>query len=459
MSDSTQSTPRQLSYLKALAEQTGASFVYPRTRADASREIDRLRSLKRCSSPPALVREAGDLSLAYATGVQPAEVAGYGIQASWYREPQDTSPTEKQLVLISRLAGELGLATEEPDTRLEASEEIERLTDLKRRRGRPGPERVTPSMTGSCATPSAPTTAISQAGRERQENSSAASKGAGVDESPADTALGRYRARADGSLRELVALPGAGHSTLLVDRVAGSGEDTRLVAHIAPDEPPENPRILSSVYLSDATRGRCRLVVPPDFRGSPPTAPRLDLDELETQDLRDPTGRSYELRELSDALTFPELRWACSADSGAADVRWEVLTLREVVGRLEAYEPARSMTSHALELRRGDRAISTVALGAELAGLLASPLLLNRRLREALKDEERSASFSEIAARCGRLKRDRKGRASGDTSWLARRIGQMPDASGHTAVWIHTDTLALIAREGLCRPPLEVEAS
>ena len=36
-------TPRQLSYLRSLAERTGQTFTYPHTFAEASREIDRLK--------------------------------------------------------------------------------------------------------------------------------------------------------------------------------------------------------------------------------------------------------------------------------------------------------------------------------------------------------------------------------------------------------------------------------
>jgi len=35
-------TPRQLRYLRALAEQTGTTFSLPRTRVEASRQIDAL---------------------------------------------------------------------------------------------------------------------------------------------------------------------------------------------------------------------------------------------------------------------------------------------------------------------------------------------------------------------------------------------------------------------------------
>jgi hypothetical protein len=39
--------------------------------------------------------------------------------------------------------------------------------------------------------------------------------------------------------------------------------------------------------------------------------------------------------------------------------------------------------------------------------------------------------MSEIAIRCGRIKRDANGNESGETSWLARRIGTLPE-SGRT---------------------------
>ena len=66
--------------------------------------------------------------------------------------------------------------------------------------------------------------------------------------------------------------------------------------------------------------------------------------------------------------------------------------------------------------------------------------------------------MSEIAIRCGRVKRDQRGNVSGETSWLARRIGQLPDAGQSTPTpWISSDVLALIARDGLGLSPREVE--
>ena len=66
--------------------------------------------------------------------------------------------------------------------------------------------------------------------------------------------------------------------------------------------------------------------------------------------------------------------------------------------------------------------------------------------------------MSVIALRCGRIKRDPNGRESGETSWLARRIGVAPEAGApRPTPWIHTDVLALIARDGLGIAPAEAE--
>jgi hypothetical protein len=59
---------------------------------------------------------------------------------------------------------------------------------------------------------------------------------------------------------------------------------------------------------------------------------------------------------------------------------------------------------------------------------------------------------------CGRIKHDRRGNGSGETSWLARRVGLLPSTPGDRPnPWVHSDTLALIARDGLGIAPREVE--
>jgi hypothetical protein len=109
---------------------------------------------------------------------------------------------------------------------------------------------------------------------------------------------------------------------------------------------------------------------------------------------------------------------------------------------------------------RDDDLLSTVVLRSELARVERSPIVLNRRLREVtlacMQREE--LSLSEIAIRCGRVKRDGGGGQSGETSWLARRLGLLPEGGKDAPTpWIHSDTLALIARRGLGLSPREVE--
>ncbi len=79
-------TPRQLRYLRSLANRSGTTFTNPSSRRQASAEIDRLRGL---SSRPRVqdtdFAEDPERRAGYATGQQPGEVYGYGSSASWQR--------------------------------------------------------------------------------------------------------------------------------------------------------------------------------------------------------------------------------------------------------------------------------------------------------------------------------------------------------------------------------------
>jgi hypothetical protein len=90
MSASTKDAPteRQLRYLRGLAASTATTFVNPRTRREASQEIDRLRSLS--TAPRMRAFEARDEDadgdggqLAYATAVHHSEVVGFGSSTTW----------------------------------------------------------------------------------------------------------------------------------------------------------------------------------------------------------------------------------------------------------------------------------------------------------------------------------------------------------------------------------------
>ena len=83
-------TPRQLSYLRALANQTGQTFTYPKTGRQASHEIRRLRAVQP-SSEIELYLERFDLAAEQAARAAncdvpvdlASEVTGHGATATW----------------------------------------------------------------------------------------------------------------------------------------------------------------------------------------------------------------------------------------------------------------------------------------------------------------------------------------------------------------------------------------
>ncbi len=250
----------------------------------------------------------------------------------------------------------------------------------------------------------------------------------------------------------------------MLDRDAATLSDPRLVAHICADEPPENAAIASRCYLAQARRGRCRCrpMLPDDLRAVPFGAePSTHVDDGARSVAESPVdehGRSYRLDPLQTGMSIPELRWCVHDRDGHAPRT--PLSVREVIGRLQSYEPVCTATRRAIESHDDDDRVSTTVLRGELSRLLRSPIVLNRRLRESVLGavERQGLSMSEIAIRCGRTKRDSAGNESGETSWLARRLGLLPEGGRPTPTpWIHSDVLALIAREGLGVCPNEVE--
>jgi hypothetical protein len=274
--------------------------------------------------------------------------------------------------------------------------------------------------------------------------------------------LGQYTDR-HGRAREVIASHGAAGSTLVIDREHLTHDDSRLVAHLAADEPAENAAVVCCRYLEDVAVGgsRCRPLTAEDARVAP-FADSWSLDvELAPTPGGDPVdrhGARYRLELVRSGLSIPELRWCRHRQE--PPLAGEPVSLREAVASLESYEPVRTLTLRALSLHARWGEVSTAVLGAELTRVQESPIVLNRRLRLLVlaKVERRELSMSEIAIRCGRVKRDRRGNESGETSWLARRLGLLPEGGQSTPTpWIHTDVLALIARSGLDVSPREVE--
>jgi hypothetical protein len=259
--------------------------------------------------------------------------------------------------------------------------------------------------------------------------------------------------------RDVLALPGCDGSTLLVDCLSAPMRDARLIAHISGDEPARNARLMCALYLADPTRGRCRPLTASDLLAPPCPDPLADpqIACSRQRTLLDPCGGVFVIRAVQIGERGSELRWTRAAGGDPA-TGFEALALRDVVARLEDYEPARTMTALTLASFAQTPQVCTRRLRQELCRLYRSPIVLNRGLREAVQGAVAAGlSMSEIAMRCGRMKRHGAG-GTGETSWLARRIGLMPEGGQpEPTPWIHSDTLALIAREGLAISPHEVE--
>jgi hypothetical protein len=274
--------------------------------------------------------------------------------------------------------------------------------------------------------------------------------------------LGRYADR-KGDVREVVALPGASGSVLVVDRDSSTLGDVRLVAHLAGDEPPENARLVCDSYLEDSRNRWSRPVTPEDLETAPFAQEQMFNDRADVGpgevELIDRHGRGHRLEILAGERYGRQVRW-CQRSPDAERTGGQVVSVRDVIACQESYEPVRSLTVEVIAAYRGERQVSVARLESELERVDCSPLVLNRLLREtALATiEHQGLSVSEIAKRCGRVKRDSQGRVSGETSWLARRLGILPSAGESAPTpWVHTDVLALIAREGLRVSPREVE--
>ncbi|HEY5197438.1 MAG TPA: hypothetical protein VIJ51_10480 [Solirubrobacteraceae bacterium] len=258
--------------------------------------------------------------------------------------------------------------------------------------------------------------------------------------------------------REVVLLRGVHGSRLVVDRLVDGAADPRLVAHLTADEPDLNAIVVTDIYLADPGR-RARPLADGDLVGPPLAGPQdepIDPDPV----LRDRHGIRFRLAPIiTGGSHLPEFRWLREPPDGAAGPA-ECVSCRRVVGALEDYDPVRLLATAAIVGHRRDPAVSVATLGLELRRLGASPIILNRRLREAVVEASarRGVSLSAIALACGRVKYDARGRRSGETSWLARRVGLAgDDGARRPTPWVHTDVLGLIARNGLGVAPHEVE--
>lgn len=246
----------------------------------------------------------------------------------------------------------------------------------------------------------------------------------------------------------------------MIDRRPSPGCDERLLAHLPADEPFENAVLVCRCYLEDrpARRG-CRHVTEEDKRSAPLALEPDAFPSALTSDEVKGSKADYQLEQGSGRMAIAQLRWM-RHPHGGGEASGEPISLREAIGEVESYEPFCAATRAALVSYRDDPSVSITILRAELERVLESPIVLNRGLREVVLShlEREQMSMSEVAIRCGRIKRDCNGNQSGETSWLARRLGLLPEGGKQRPTpWIHSDVLGLIVREGIGVSPREVE--
>ena len=81
-------TAKQLAYLRTLTHRSGQTFTPPRTRADASREIQRLRAATPTDADEGRrerrdIRDALNSSSGASAPIREHEISGYGSSCKW----------------------------------------------------------------------------------------------------------------------------------------------------------------------------------------------------------------------------------------------------------------------------------------------------------------------------------------------------------------------------------------
>ena len=122
-------TTRQLSYLRSLANLTGQTFTYPKTRQQASAEINRLKHTRPSSRTEVridrkLIADQIAAGPVDAARVREHEISGHGSSATWVQNrPQEPTP-EIPAPANSRPAPVVGKRTELARYRIPAGERV-----------------------------------------------------------------------------------------------------------------------------------------------------------------------------------------------------------------------------------------------------------------------------------------------------------------------------------------------
>jgi hypothetical protein len=145
-------TPRQLRYLRSLAERTGQTFTYPHTATEAGREIDRLKGVRPESRAERRI-ERKDIADQLATGpadsarVREDEISGRGSSATWahnhQRDPEPTSdrPAPKRATPVVGKRTELARYTVAEGERVVYGQRVDGVVRVTDRPATPGGRR------------------------------------------------------------------------------------------------------------------------------------------------------------------------------------------------------------------------------------------------------------------------------------------------------------------------------
>ncbi|MCW3033348.1 MAG: hypothetical protein JWM60_1693 [Solirubrobacterales bacterium] len=362
--------------------------------------------------------------------------------------------TAKQLSYLRVLAQRTGTTFTPPASSRHASREIERMRGLKAERTDPrergesldryaaAPDDEEPS--GRTAVPTGP-------GRTPHSRQAPGSEKPRSRTARATVIASHTRG---GSPRQVITVAIAGR-TLVIDRSPARG-DARVLARLEPEEPQENARLIARMYIADTTSSPPRRVTAADLK-SPERAPVDPAPVRWETPLIAGIGATFQIQRAATG-GIAVVRWTKTRGRGESPAA--AVPLRQVVAQLEDYQPAIAMTRAAIDANDQDPQVSVVKLKAELQRLTESRIVLNRRLREHVQRavEHDQTTMSAIAVRCGRFRTSDRGGRTGETSWLARRIGVLAEAgAARPTPWVHTDVLAVIARDGLGINPCEAE--
>ncbi|MHB8492637.1 MAG: hypothetical protein ACYDA6_10565 [Solirubrobacteraceae bacterium] len=288
--------------------------------------------------------------------------------------------------------------------------------------------------------------ALSRATRAERGRTRPAPRAQTTKESPMHTAkptlsanrvlktLGAYR-DPQGTRRTLLMVRSGKGSTLVIDRRDGPDSDMRLVGHLASDESIDAAHTLAKLYRDDPTHGRCRALQLEDLYTTPYERPQpIDTDA----ELADAGGKRYRLAKVSDRGNSADAAawsWVTIGPHG----RYAPVTLRDVIGAVEEYDPARRMT---VALLARDEP-GTSKLRDELRRLDHGNRVLVRGLRErAVAAVERGdVTWTTLAQR---VQSTTSARA--ETTYVQRRLGLRPEQPGGLcARWMNHDTFMRFA--------------